>query len=130
MKEDNMGFLSAVFGNASEVSAEDVLEKYALLLTAGEEIIKVCKLFRDVYIFTDKRLILIDKQGVSGKKTEYLTIPYRSISRFSVETAGHFDLDAELKIWISSAAEPAVVKTFSKSVNIYEIQRILAKYVL
>lgn len=125
-----MGFLSAVFGNASEVSAEDVLEKYALLLTAGEEIIKVCKLFRDVYIFTDKRLILIDKQGVSGKKTEYLTIPYRSISRFSVETAGHFDLDAELKIWISSAAEPAVVKTFSKSVNIYEIQRILAKYVL
>ena len=66
------------------------------------------KLLRDVYIFTSKRLILVDKQGLTGKKVEMLSIPYRAISRFSVETAGHFDLDAELKIWISSGVEPAI----------------------
>ena len=125
-----MGFFSALFGNASQVSTEDIQEKYARLLIANETLVAAFQLFRDVYIFTDKRLLLIDRQGVSGQKTEYLTIPYRSISRFSVESAGHFDLDAELKIWISSASEPAVVKTFSKSVDIYAIQRILAKYVM
>ena len=44
-------------------------------------------------------MIIVDKQGVTGKKVEYKSIPYKSISRFSVETSGHFDLDAELKIW-------------------------------
>ena len=125
-----MGFLNALFGNASQVSTEDIQKKYDRLLIASETLVAAFQLFRDVYIFTDKRLLLIDKQGVSGQKTEYLTIPYRSISRFSVESAGHFDLDAELKIWISSANEPAIVKTFSKSVDIYAIQQILAKYVM
>jgi hypothetical protein len=57
-------------------------------------------LIRDTILFTDRRLILIDKQGITGKKTEYHSIPYRSITHFAVETAGTFDLDAELKIWV------------------------------
>ena len=48
----------------------------------------------------------MDKQGVTGKKTAYKSYPYRSISRFSVEISGHFDMDAELKNWISSGVEP------------------------
>jgi len=55
-----------------------------------------------LFIFTNKRLILVDKQGITGKKIEYFSVVYKSISRFSIETAGNFDLDAELKIWISS----------------------------
>ena len=84
---------------------------------------------RDVYIFTTKRLILVDKQGLTGRKVEYLSVPYRAITRFSVETAGHFDLDAELKIWISSTAEQTLKRTFNKSANIYQIQKLLAQYV-
>lgn len=72
------------------------------------------KLFRDMMVFTEKRLILVDKQGMTGKKTEYHSIPYKSISHYSIETAGTFDLDAELKIWISSAEEPLVDKQFKK----------------
>jgi hypothetical protein len=79
-------------------------------------------------MFTDKRLILVDKQGITGKKVEYQSIPYRSIVRFSVETAGSFDLDAELKIWISSTAEP-LARQFNKQVNVYEVQQLLASSV-
>lgn len=68
-----------------------------------EDIELAYKLVRDMVIFTEKRLIIIDKQGVTGKKTSYKSYPYRSISRFTVETTGHFDLDAELHIFISSA---------------------------
>lgn len=63
------------------------------------------------------------------KKVEYLSIPYKSIVRFSVETAGTFDLDAELKIWLSGQDLP-IEKTFNKSTNIYDVQRTLAEYVL
>jgi hypothetical protein len=57
-------------------------------------------------------------------------ISFNCISRFSVETAGTFELDAELKIWVSSEQEPSIRKQFSKSVNVYEVQLLLAYYVL
>ena len=82
-----------------------------------------------MFIFTNKRLILVDKQGVTGKKIEYHSIPYKNITHFSIETAGNFDLDAELKIWISGSQVP-IEKQFNKSLNIYELQSVLAEYVL
>ncbi|HKL40936.1 MAG TPA: PH domain-containing protein [Cryomorphaceae bacterium] len=125
-----MGLLNKFLGNASEVSSEKLGEKYGQLLIQGEEIELGFKLIRDTYIFTTKRLILIDKQGLTGSKVEYMSLPYKSISRFSLETTGTFDLDAELKIWISSATEPAVSKKFNKSINIYKVQQYLAEKVL
>ena len=125
-----MGLLNKILGNASEVSNEKLGEKYGQLLIQGEEIELGFKLIRDTYIFTTKRLILIDKQGLTGSKVEYMSLPYKSISRFSLETSGTFDLDAELKIWISSANTPAISKRFNKSVNIYKVQQYLAEKVL
>ncbi len=87
-------------------------------------------LVRDLIVFTDKRLILVDKQGITGKKVDYKSIPYKSISRFSVETSGHFDLDAELKIWISSTELPSVSLQFRKDKDIVAIQQALAAAVL
>ena len=91
---------------------------------------KWVKIIRDTFIFTSKRLILVDVQGITGSKTEYKSITYKSISRFSVETSGTFDLDAELKIWISSEAQPSIKKQFNKSVNVYEVQKVLAHHIL
>jgi len=125
-----MGFFSGLLGNAGEVSQEQLMKDYGELLIDSETIELGFKLIRDTFIFTNKRLILIDKQGITGSKTEYRTITYKSISRFSVETAGTFDLDAELKIWISSEAVPSIKKQFNKSVNVYEVQKVLAFYVL
>ena len=125
-----MGLFSALLGNAGAVSQEELTKKYAQLLTEGEHIELGFKLVRDTFIFTNKRLILIDVQGITGNKTEYKTITYKSISRFSIETAVKFDLDAELKIWISSEVQPSIKKLFNKSVNVYEVQKVLAHHVL
>lgn len=121
-----MGLLGGILGNASEVSKDAIIKDFGKLFYNGENIEKAYKLIRDTIIFTDKRLIMIDIQGVTGKKIEYHSIPYRSITHFSIESTGHFDLDSELKIWISGTAEP-IEKQFTKGVDIYEIQTILAK---
>ncbi|MFB9864765.1 PH domain-containing protein [Rufibacter immobilis] len=125
-----MGFFSAILGNAGAVSQETLLKDYGKLLAQGEEIEIGFKLIRDTFMFTSKRLILIERQGLTGNKTEYLSVSYKSISRFSVETAGTFDLDAELKIWVSSELEPSIRKKFNKSVDVYEVQKVLALHVL
>lgn len=102
---------------------------FAQVLTEGERIERAYQLIRDLFVFTDKRLILVDKKGMTGHKVEYHSLPYRNIMHFSVETAGHFDLDAELKIWVSGSPVP-IQKQFNKSLNIYSVQSVLASYVL
>ncbi|ARK30644.1 PH domain-containing protein [Halalkalibacter krulwichiae] len=124
-----MGLFDGLMGNASEVSINEVEKEFRKILTANEDIEKAYKLIRDLFIFTNKRLILVDKQGVTGKKVEIHSIPYKNITHFSVETAGNFDLDAELKIWVSGSSTP-IQKQFNKSLNIYEVQSVLADYVL
>jgi len=125
-----MGLFSTLLGNAGAANPQELTKDYSKLLTEGETIDIGFKLIRDVFIFTNKRLILVDKQGLTGKKIDYQSISYKAISRFSIETAGHLDLDAELKIWISAAEKPTVEKRFNKQVNIYDVQQVLAKYVL
>jgi len=123
-----VGIFDGLMGNASELNASEVQQEFADLFTEGENVERAYRLIRDMFVFTNKRLILIDKQGLTGKKTEYHSFPYRSITHFSIETAGSFDLDAELKIWISGNQMP-IQKQFNKQLNIYELQRVLAGYV-
>jgi hypothetical protein len=125
-----MGIFSALLGNAGSVDQEKLINDYGKLLIDGESIELGFKLIRDTFIFTNKRLLLIEKQGITGSKIEYKSIIYKSISRFSVETAGTFDLEAELKIWVSSEVNPSIVKQFNKSVNVYDVQTLLAHHVL
>lgn len=124
-----MGLLSGIMGNAGVVAAEDLQADYGRIL-AEEEVIEVgFRVLRDTFVFTDRRLILVDIQGITGKKTEYLSIPYSKITKFSIETAGHFDLDAELKIWVGSDLVP-ISKKFNKKTSIYDLQAVLANHVL
>ncbi|EDU37397.1 cytoplasmic protein [Clostridium sporogenes] len=124
-----MGLFDGLMGNASEVNIMEVEKEYSNILSENERVEKAYKLIRDMFIFTNKRLILVDKQGMTARKTEYHSIPYKAITHFSIETAGNFDLDAELKIWISGTQLP-IEKQFNKSLNIYELQSVLANYVL
>ncbi|MBM7636679.1 PH domain-containing protein [Streptococcus saliviloxodontae] len=125
-----MGILSGIIGNASHKDSRKVEQQLETILIPGEQVNLAFSLVRDLIVFTDKRLILVDIQGVTGKKTSYKSLPYRSISRFTVETSGHFDLDAELKIWVSSALEPAEVLQFKSDQSVVEIQQALAAAVL
>jgi hypothetical protein len=98
-------------------------------MVEGEIIVKAFRIIRDLFIFTDKRLLLIDKQGITGKKAEYHSIPYKSISHFSVETAGNFDMDAEMKIYISGNPTP-IQREFKRGTDIVGVQKILAQFIL
>ena len=75
-----MGFFDELLGNASEVNIEELRTEYAKILTTNEEIEKAYKVVRDLFIFTNKRLILVDVQGLTGKKIEYQSIPYKNIN--------------------------------------------------
>lgn len=118
----------ALFGNAHTIDNAKAQQEYARLLGQNEQVYAAFLLIRDTMLFTDRRLILVDKQGLTGKKVEYHSIPYRSIAHFAVETAGHFDLDAELKLWISGESVP-IEKTFTKGVDIYQVQAVLTEFV-
>ena len=93
-----MGLLDGVLGNASEIDPEKIQQEFSPILAPGERVERAYQLIRDYFVFTDKRFVLVDKQGLTGSKVEYHSIPYKSITHFSVETAGTFDLDAELKM--------------------------------
>lgn len=121
-----MGLLDKLMGNASEVDVKEVTDELSPIMGAGEIIQRAFKEIRDMYVFTNKRLILIDKQGLTGKKIDYHSIPYRQITQFKLETAGHFDLDAEFKIWISGTEQP-IVKELNKN-TVVGIQQTLATY--
>ncbi|MFZ4287248.1 PH domain-containing protein [Variovorax sp. HJSM1_2] len=124
-----MGLLDSVLGNASKIDASKIQQEFGKILAPGETVEHAYQVIRDYFVFTNKRLVLVDKQGITGSKVEYHSIPYKSITHFSIETSGSFDLDAELKIWISSTSAP-VQKTFNKKLSIYEVQAVLASYVL
>lgn len=123
-----MGILSGLLGNAAEIDVADVEQELASILAEGEKLEQVFKIIRDLIVFTNKRLIFIDKQGLTGSKKEYMSVPYRSVVRFAAETKGHFDLESDLKIWLSGAEQP-ISKTFNKDGNIMAVQKALATYV-
>jgi hypothetical protein len=123
-----MGLLFGLLGDASATDVAEVEEELVQILAEGEKVERAFQVIRDLLIFTPTRVILIDKQGITAKKTEYHSIVYKAITHFSVETAGHFDLESELKIWISSNPEP-ITRTFKRGKSILEVQRALATYV-
>lgn len=124
-----MGILDGLLGNASEADIRGTEKDLQNILIANERVEQAYKVIRDLMVFTTKRLIIVDKQGVTGKKTDYHSIPYKTITHFSVETAGTFDLDAELNIWVSGSSA-LISKEFRKDKSIYDVQKVLASYVL
>lgn len=124
-----MGLLDGLFGHGSAVDAASLRDRLDGVLIEGESVRLAFRIIRDLFVFTERRLILVDVQGVTGSKIEFTSVPYRAVVRFSVETAGTFDLDAELKIWVSGTGEP-LTRTLKKGTDVRGIQRALAESVL
>ena len=120
-----MSLFNALFGTASEIDSTKLQQELAPVLAPGETVGRAFKVVRDHLVFTNHRLILIDRQGLSGRKVSYHSILYRSISQFSVETAGTFDADAELKIWVSGTL--VLNKEFKRGTDVVGIQQHLAQ---
>ena len=124
-----MSLLNKLMGNASAVKVEELANEFAPILIPDEEIESAFVVWRDKWVFTNKRLILLDVQGITGGKREYMTIPYRSVDRYSIETAGTLDDDCEMKIWIKGMSTP-LVKEFKRNTDIKGLQRALSLHVL
>ncbi|MCY3832647.1 MAG: PH domain-containing protein [Chloroflexi bacterium] len=115
-----------LLGNTGAVNSDNLQRDYGRLLADDEQVHAGFKVIRDTWIFTDRRLILVDIQGMTRRKKEYLSIPYGKITMYSVETTGTFDLDAELKLWVGSNPQP-IEKKFNKSVDVYAVQALLTQ---
>ena len=124
-----MGLLDGLLGHASDVSPERVSAELSQILVAEERVVLAFRVVRDLYVFTTKRLILVDKQGLTGRKTDFHSIPYRAVTQFSVETAGTFDMDAEMRIGVSGQSAP-LERTLARGADVAGIQRALAEGVL
>lgn len=103
-------------------------EKVSELLLDGESIIDSYKTIRDGVVFTSKRIIAINVQGITGSKKDFTSLPYKNIVAYSVETAGTFDLDAELEIYFSAVGQ--VKFEFTGKTSILEISKVISEHVL
>jgi len=107
---------------------EEYAANVSTLLLEGEHVLGAFKALRDGVVFTNKRIIAVNVQGITGKKRDYTSLPYSKISAFSVETAGTFDLDSELELYYSGLGK--VRFEFSGQTNIVEISRVIAGFAL
>lgn len=123
-----MGIFNGFLSHPSEVSLKQVSLEYGVILIDGEYVEKAYKVSSDKIIFTNKRLLLINKHA-RGSKKEYITVPYSSIRKFSKESIGELNEDSVLKIWLKD--EPLPIKKEFKNFNgVNEIYQILSKYTL
>lgn len=111
-----------------QVKGDSVEKDIVPLLIDGEQIIGAYKGVRDYVVFTNKRLISVNVQGMTGKKKDFTTLPYSKIQAFSVETAGHFDLDSELDLFYSGLGH--VRLEFSGASDIVKIGKSISTYIL
>jgi hypothetical protein len=125
-----MGLMNGLMGHASAVPVEKLAKEFEPILLDDERIEKAFRLVRDMMVFTNKRLIVVNKQGLTGSKTDYQSIPYSSIKMFSKESAGMLDFDAELKIWLTGEATPTIRQEFRKGENVNDAYKVLSRFVL
>src|SRR3954453_15056590 len=112
----------------SQIHPQDIAPAVAPLLIPGEQVMACFKAVRDFVVFTDKRLVAVNVQGMTGKKRDFTSLPYSKVQAFSVETAGHLDLDAELDLWFSGLG--TVRLEFKGSADIRGLGQLIAHHVL
>lgn len=121
-------FQNASFIKLKPVSHSDFSEMVIPMLIGEENILSCYRGMRDGVVFTNKRIIAINVQGVTGKKKDFTSLPYSKIQSFSVETAGVFDMDSELELWFSGMGK--VKFEFVSKANVSEICKMISEKVL
>ena len=121
-------FKNASFIKLKPVSDNDFAGMITPMFAPGEQIIQTFRGIRDGVVFTNKRIITINVQGLTGKKKDFTSLPYSKIQAYSVESAGVFDLDSELDLWFSGMGR--VRFEFVAHANVSEICRIISERVL
>ncbi len=121
-------FKNAKFMKLHDVPNTEFEKIISPLLIPSEEIVASFKTLRDGVVFTNKRIIAINIQGVTGKKKDFSSLPYKRIQAYSIETAGTFDLDSELDLWFSGLGR--VRFEFKSKADIAGICRMISNFAL
>ncbi len=121
-------FSNDIFVKMTPVNSKIFGYEVLPILVPGEEILGTYQAIRDGVVFTNKRIIAINTQGLMGKKKDMTSLPYSKVQAFSVENAGSFDLDSELELWFSGLGK--VKFEFSGEVDITEICRMISGYII
>lgn len=121
-------FQNASFMKLRPVSNNSFASIVTPMFVPGEEIIGTYQSIRDGVVFTNKRIIAINVQGITGKKKDFTSLPYSKIQAFSVETAGVLDLDSELELWFSGMGK--VKLEFVSNANVSDICQMISARVL
>ena len=119
--------LSQMYGG---VDTEEVQRDYAHVLVPGETVEYACKTIRDLFIVTDRRILNVDKQGMTGSKKNYDSIAFNKIGRFAVEFGGKVLGMVTVRIWASGAGGEKLEVQFDKTANGEGIQKVLATKIL
>ncbi|GAB1267982.1 PH domain-containing protein [Aurantivibrio infirmus] len=110
------------------IEAKDVRDEFHKFLIESEVIIAAFKTVRDQLVFTNKRIIAANVQGITGSKVDYTSLPYSKIQAFSVETSGTFDLDCEIEVYISELGK--VKFEVKGSFDLISFNKHVSEYVL
>lgn len=121
-------FTNGTFAKLKQVDPNTVIKDIQPLLVTNEQVLSAYKGIRDYVVFTDKRVISVNVQGMTGKKKDFSSLPYSKITAFSVETAGVLDMDSELEMYFSGLGK--VKFEFTGQSNIVQIGQIIANYTL
>ena len=126
-----MGLLSpardrAVAGAAGTEQRKEQLSAWSRLLGAGEQVLEVYRLTRCTFVFTNRRLVVVD-EAMSGRQVEYTSVPYRSVTHTSVEASGAFSPDADLRLWVAGRSAP-IERPFGPDVDVYGVQALIVQY--
>ena len=113
----------------SPVDPASLMPRVGPLLVEGENIIAAFKAIRDSVVFTNKRVISINVQGITGKKVDFTSLPYSKVQAYSVETAGTFDFDSELDLFFSGDIGQVRFE-LKGSCDILALSRLIASYIL
>ena len=121
-------FQNASYVKLSQIDPGQISGQIVPLLIDGETINVAYKGMRDYVVFTSKRIIAVNVQGITGKKKDFTSLPLAKVQAFSLETAGTFDLDAELELWFSGLGK--VKFEFTGKTDVAYLNKLIAHYVL
>lgn len=116
------------FFKLSPIDVNSIVNVVGPMLVDNEYMIAAFKGIRDSVVFTNKRVIAINVQGVTGKKVDYTSMPYSKVQSYSVETSGTFDRDCELELWFSSVG--SVKFEIRGNFDIVSFNKVLSSFVL
>ena len=104
-------------------------EVYGMLID-GEVCMMAFQTVRDQLVFTNKRIISIDVQGITGKRKSYASMPYSKIQYFAVQTPGFAEIIPDSELFLMFSNGMTATFDFKGNTDIGSIRRMIAEYVL